>query len=75
MLGRHVSTSAYIFLEQSPQSFHLPTMIAQNDIASSVVCLPIQWIQTLVDGVHIAWLDIDFMLVSFPVGIVIAHGC
>ena len=40
--------------------------LPQGDVASSVVRLPIQWDQALINGASIAWLDLDCMLVSLP---------
>jgi hypothetical protein len=42
--------------------FELP-----QDVASSVVRLPTERVQALIDGAPIARLDLDCMLVSFPV--------
>ncbi|KAG8214590.1 hypothetical protein J3R82DRAFT_9660 [Butyriboletus roseoflavus] len=42
-------------------------MLPQGDVASSVVCILMQWVQALVNSALIAWLDIGFMLVRFSV--------
>lgn len=40
-------------------------MLPQGDVASRVVCIPMQRVQALVDSAFTAWLGIGCMLVSF----------
>jgi len=47
--------------------------LPQSGVASSVVCLPMQQVQTLFNSTSIAWLDLDCVLASFS-GFRRGHG-